>query len=162
MSIKIQINSLKALERLIGGDNEIEIEIRNNIVQEFSKRYLKSIVSDRLILRVKEDLEADIIKSANEQFGEYSYYRRSFNFKPEFATKMEESILIPVREEFLASAGKLVAQVKDELLEELRPEFENYIKLNLDAAIQNQINVHIANKVDQIVTEVLGVTHTPQ
>ena len=41
MSTKIQINSLEALERLIGGDTELEIEVRNSIVQEFAKKYLK-------------------------------------------------------------------------------------------------------------------------
>ena len=42
--MKIQINSLEALERLIGGDTQVEIEIRNSIVQEFTKKYLKSLV----------------------------------------------------------------------------------------------------------------------
>ena len=37
--IVLQINSLKALERLIGGDSELEIGVRNSIVQEFSKKH---------------------------------------------------------------------------------------------------------------------------
>jgi hypothetical protein len=38
MSVKIQINSLEALERLIGNDNNLEIDIRNSIVQNFTKK----------------------------------------------------------------------------------------------------------------------------
>ena len=64
--MKIQINSLKALERLIGGDNELEIEIRNSIVQEFTKKHLKSIyndiISDAFLRRITEELiKSDII-----------------------------------------------------------------------------------------------------
>lgn len=42
--MKIQINSLKALERLIGNDNELEMEIRNSVAQNFAKIYLKGII----------------------------------------------------------------------------------------------------------------------
>lgn len=49
MSTKIQINSLEALERLIGGDTELEIEVRNSIVQEFAKKYLKGIINEELM-----------------------------------------------------------------------------------------------------------------
>lgn len=42
--MKIQINNLKALERLIGNDNELEMEIRNSVAQNFAKIYLKGII----------------------------------------------------------------------------------------------------------------------
>lgn len=38
--MKIQINSLEALERLIGGDTELEIDIRNSIVHKFTQKHL--------------------------------------------------------------------------------------------------------------------------
>ena len=41
--MKIQINSLEAVERLIGGDTEVEIEVRNSVVQEFAKKHLKAV-----------------------------------------------------------------------------------------------------------------------
>ncbi|MCF0059901.1 hypothetical protein MUK70_11680 [Dyadobacter chenwenxiniae] len=44
MSTKIQINSLEALNRLIGGDSELEVEVRNSVVQDFTKKHLKSMV----------------------------------------------------------------------------------------------------------------------
>ena len=61
MSTKIQINSLGALERLIGGDTEVEIEIRNSIVQEFAKKHLKGVISESLLAsatrQAKEEIE---------------------------------------------------------------------------------------------------------
>lgn len=44
--VKIQINSLAALERLIGGDNEIEFDIRQNIAKAFAKKYIKNILDE--------------------------------------------------------------------------------------------------------------------
>jgi len=64
MSTKIQINSLAALERLIGGDTEVELEIRNNIVQEFAKKHLKSLLETDSVLRKCID---DIRKSASSE-----------------------------------------------------------------------------------------------
>ena len=46
--IKIQLNSPSALERLIGGETQLEIDIRNSIAQEFSQKYIKNIVSTQL------------------------------------------------------------------------------------------------------------------
>lgn len=43
MSTKIQINSLAALERLIGGDTELEMEIRRSVVEAFAKKHLKAV-----------------------------------------------------------------------------------------------------------------------
>jgi len=57
--MKIQINSLEALERLIGGDTQVEIEIRNSIVQEFTKKYLKALVN--------ETIASEVIKEALRQ-----------------------------------------------------------------------------------------------
>jgi len=56
--MKIQINNLAALERLIGGDSELEMEIRRSVAEDFSKKYLKSLVTEYtdkgLTARVRE------------------------------------------------------------------------------------------------------------
>lgn len=72
MSTKIQINSLEALERLIGNDTDLEIQVRNNIVQEFAKKHLKAIVNE-----------------ANFQ-NEIAIFKRKL--QNEFDKKLEESI----------------------------------------------------------------------
>ena len=60
MSTKIQINSIDALERLIGGDTDVEIEIRNSIVQEFAKKHLKAMVSHPLIAAAVQNAMAEV------------------------------------------------------------------------------------------------------
>lgn len=62
MSIKIQINSLEALERLIGGDSEIEIQIRNSIVHEFTNKHLKSLATTKIMMDTEQAIKNDIEK----------------------------------------------------------------------------------------------------
>lgn len=59
--IKIQINSLEALERLIGGDTSIEMQIRSSIVQEFTKKHLKSLATTDLINNLGSAVKKEII-----------------------------------------------------------------------------------------------------
>lgn len=58
--MKIQINSLEALERLIGGDSKLEFDIRQNIVEEFSKKHLKAVVNNDLIQKLQSALTSKI------------------------------------------------------------------------------------------------------
>lgn len=54
--MKIQINSLAALERLIGGDTELEIEIRNSVIQAFSKKHLKDVANTETFKATERDV----------------------------------------------------------------------------------------------------------
>jgi Glu-tRNA(Gln) amidotransferase subunit E-like FAD-binding protein len=58
--VKIQINSLEALERLIGGDSELEIELRNSIIQSFTNKHLKGIANTILDKGFAKDFEKEL------------------------------------------------------------------------------------------------------
>lgn len=83
--MKIQINNLAALERLIGGDTELEIEIRNNIVQEFTKRHLKGLVETETIKQAITDTKLMVVnyakKEVAEQIGEVKRSYGSTTYK---------------------------------------------------------------------------------
>lgn len=74
--VKIQINSLEALERLIGGDTELEIELRGAIVQEFTKRHLKGIATDVIISNAEYEarnyIRENYLTLANYKTKEYA------------------------------------------------------------------------------------------
>ncbi len=46
--------SLPALERLIGGDNQIEIELRQQIAEKFAERHLKCLLNDTMLGQVQQ------------------------------------------------------------------------------------------------------------
>lgn len=65
MAIKLQINSVAALERLIGDDNETEMEIKEQVVLEFTKKHLKALVPG-IVDKVMPDLSR-LVKSTIEE-----------------------------------------------------------------------------------------------
>lgn len=54
--MKIQINSLEALERLIGSDKNLEIEVKHSVVENFAKKHIKAIAQEF----IKEGLDTKI------------------------------------------------------------------------------------------------------
>jgi hypothetical protein len=58
MSTKIQINSLEALERLIGNDTQLETEIRNNVVQDFAAKHLKAVANSPAVTNAISTMSA--------------------------------------------------------------------------------------------------------
>lgn len=69
--VVLQINSVAVLERLLGGDGAVELDIRNSIVQNFATRHLKPLmngnqgvaelvktVKESVVVEAKRDIEA--------------------------------------------------------------------------------------------------------
>lgn len=78
-SIKIQINSEEALNRLLGDDFKLDIEVRNNIIQRFAERHLKALANSQMIKALEGKLH-DLIWSSG--------YNRKLN--PEFEKRVQE------------------------------------------------------------------------
>lgn len=78
MGIKIQINSLDALERLIGGDTELEIELRRAVAVELGKRHLKDAITKdfdkEVIQSTKKEIIFEINKTIEKTLGSSMYW----------------------------------------------------------------------------------------
>jgi hypothetical protein len=59
--VNVQMTA-EELNKFIGGDNELALKLKNSIVQQFSKRYLKGVVSDGL-----DEVEESIKKYVDQQ-----------------------------------------------------------------------------------------------
>lgn len=58
--IKIQINSLEALERLLGGSTDMEIELRQAIAVEFTKKHLKPLATSDAVQLIATELREQV------------------------------------------------------------------------------------------------------
>jgi hypothetical protein len=74
MSVKLQINSLEALERLLGGDSELEIEMRKSIAYDFTNKHLKSLANDPFVQskmdEARRELRNVVDENVRKQIGE--------------------------------------------------------------------------------------------
>lgn len=60
MTIKINLD-LSALERLIGGDTEAEIIIREGVIQTFAKKHLKKLANAKAFEPILRDIQDDVV-----------------------------------------------------------------------------------------------------
>ena len=65
--MKIELN-LPALERLLGGDTEVELALRKQIVQEFASRHLKAIAETASYQAAMDAAKAYVNEAAKQAF----------------------------------------------------------------------------------------------
>lgn len=108
--VKISL-SLPALERLLGGDSEMEVELRHQIVENFSKLHLREIVKTEPYRRTVQLIEQEIKDQIRDQVGEAKYstvWGNKFLIKDEIKNQIKEAITSEVR--------RLIADVINERL----------------------------------------------
>lgn len=64
--LKISLNG-PALERLIGGDTEVELELRQQIVENFARKYLKELVNHQALQPIGQEILKEIKKEIGEE-----------------------------------------------------------------------------------------------
>ncbi len=90
MATKIQINSLDALERLIGGDTELEFEIRRNVVEDFAKKHLRSLVDTELMKATENSIKTNMRDNCLTRVS--SYTSDGYKLNSEFEKIVRERI----------------------------------------------------------------------
>ena len=152
--IKIPINSLEALERLIGGDNELEISIRDNIVQEFTNKYLKGLVNSDKIKEASWSINQKIRNCVEETYLSGTYLKPEIvnNIRKEVKDYVDKCLhsyldneinkelrsLMETRIQKLTDSGEM----EDRILKCM----DSYLKKSIDNVITNMksfINLHI-------------------
>ena len=147
MSTKIQINSLAALERLIGNDNEIEIEIRNSIVQEFAKKHLKSIAHELDSGLLNKELKDAVLKkdrwSTNMQFTDA--------FKGIIQKEMIEAYLSQKAREVVASSQDVYWESVNNKTSEILDRIENGV---FEDRVKREVNKKYKQYLDNLTAHV--------
>ena len=119
--VVLQINSIEALERILNGSEGLELQIKENIVQEFTKRYLKGIANEEIVKqassKIKEEIEETLFGDSNK----YSF--RLKELKPGYVKLIEETIESKIRFELLTTINDRIEvntqyQKIDELITE--------------------------------------------
>lgn len=145
ISTKIQINSLAALERLIGGDTELEVEIRNSVVQEFTKKHLKNI-AEHNVAAATSRIQEEVRKVAEQHFGNMRSTVLGYVWKP--SAQIAQTIRDSVEEEARVIVHNKVKEVFDS------KDFDNLIQQVVDRRVDVEFNEKIRwevkKRLDQI------------
>lgn len=147
----------KALTGLLAGpDGEIDLDLRQSIVEEFAKRHLKSVVTEPAFQQVVKTLTEKIIGLIQLQIGtvkrEYvnGSYGNYIHLKPEFADAIKDEVERTARR----TVDALVFDVLDAkivaLTEAAMARAEATMEKRLDAAVEQLIKTRVQARLNAI------------
>ncbi len=141
--LTLQINSLEALERLIGGNSEVEIEIRSRVVQEFSKRHLKAVATSLPMQQKLAEINASILKASEERIvQEFGTFKKDVWGKV-VSVKLDSTL-----------ATEISTKVRELLTNEIRIAVDEAIKFwSSGEALQRMINERVEYFTKQFVND---------
>jgi len=150
--MKLQINSLAALERLIGGDTAVEIEIRNNIVQEFTKKHLKGVATERIVSLAESNVKtaaATIAKEAATQALDKLGMFSGNSWSPTFVIKSE--VKASLRD---AAVTEVDAIIRDAVKAAVAKYGDAVITARVNRLVDDHINARISDGVNTRLKEI--------
>lgn len=145
--LTIQINNLQALERLIGGDTEVEIDIRNSVVQAFSEKHLKAIASsDALnskLNELKRDLTYTYNKEVRTQIGEIKK-----DYWGTVESKINPDLVAALKKQVDSNISDLVRSLVDAKLEEVYKNVEEKVSKRIDYFTNIYIDKEVRSRIE--------------
>lgn len=117
--------TVPALERLIGGDTEVEVELRKSIVQEFAKRHLTAVAKE-----VYSDIEATkalIKEHVLREMGAVKLEAWSggkYKLTSECTAAIKVSVMDVIHDAVTAAAKEAWVEFRPQILERLAKAYE--------------------------------------
>lgn len=161
--MKVQINDLAALERLIGGDTEVEMDIRNNIVQKFVNKHLKGLAYgkyqagfDQFLNELQGLIKAEFIKVFGlEEVGQGMYGSPKVL---EMSRATKESFRKAVNDH----VQKFIYDATDVALHNARAEMDSYLEKRVKFHVNNIMGERTDKLIMEKVKEKLGTVDFTQ
>lgn len=101
MAIRIELDA-KALASIIGGDSEVELNLRKQIVCEFTRQHLVKLVHDEAFKSVANEVSStvrDVLKSEYGVGGNLAIPSLLYSSQSDIRSKIRELISVVVNEE---------------------------------------------------------------
>lgn len=142
MGTKIQINSLPALERLLGSDPDFEVEFRRSVLAEYEKKHILPSIKGRV--------EAIINATASEQLG-FLTGGGTFSLRHEaviaireivrerYRDCLAETVRAEVQSAVNAASENFAQHVEEFCKNEVTKKIRDAIKSRLESTLQREL-----------------------
>lgn len=134
---------------MIGGDNEIEIEIRGAIVQEFAKKHLKSLANSEPIAQALEATKNEITRTiADKCAADVATFKQTYGgsvhdvkLKPFIVSEIDRIVRQNIDNQLRATVEKSIEFWKNgsELDERVAKRFEYYANDMISTAVKAKL-----------------------
>lgn len=151
--MKIQINSLEALERLIGGDTTLEIEIRNSVVQNFVNKHLKALANEQIIGNAERNVKALVNDLMLEKVG------TGYSSTTQLKGTVKEMITKQINNEVKTVIRDLVSKtvIESSTLESINILIQQQADLIIETLTDENLELRLNNMVNKKLKEKLGL-----
>lgn len=155
--------STQALERLLGGDTELEIQLRHQVVENFSKNHLKTLINSEAHRIMTEAWRKDIAEQVKVAVAE-------FQSAPSKAAQTETSVESSVRNHggLRFTVNKAIEETITKVVHEKLDTYTKFIQSEVERRVSVAVTANIAAQVSsgiqkqlQLAAE-LADTLTPQ
>jgi len=155
--VKIQINNVEALERLFGikKGEDISLELRGNIVQEFTNKHLKGLASNEAIEKAVIQLKDDISLKVNAAFLN-TEYRENTIIRQDIRNKIDEYIKEEVRRQLSYILDEPVKNAVKKAVDDLKDDEDNWLYHNTAKAALNYAFDKIKDIIDGMTNKCLA------
>ena len=143
--MRLQLN-LPALERLIAGDSQMEVELRHQVVENFAKHHLKKLMNDDMFARIKEWFRTACEAAYAKELGQVVQSFWCDNF--ELESHMREHVARAARAEVDAVVKEHLAKYKEDLLRRDAAHIEAVIQRTLDRELEAQVEAEVRRRLD--------------
>lgn len=148
----IQINSLEALERLLGGSSQMEVDVRNSIVHAFTKKYLKSIALTEPLARAASEVSRHLQISLDAEIAlqvgsiKRTYYSTLESVKPneEIKTAIQAAARDAVEKLIQAAVKEAVAHI------DLKAAVNKTVAAHVDFRVREQMQKLLSDAVKKV------------
>lgn len=135
--LKIQLGEGDILA-LLGGGGDASVEIRNHIVQEFTKRHLKALANQEMVAKGA----AVVIRAVREEIAQQigtADWNHVVSLSPALKQKIQQEVGIVVRSEVQAA-------VNSAWRDAIQPSLDELVNKRLDAITETYINAAAEKK----------------
>ena len=144
--VTLQINSLAALERLLGGDNELTTSIRKSVAATFAREHMIDLVRKEFAQKeaeLKKAVADEVTKTCTQRTRDSTNWAPIYELTPAIKEKIraEVSALVSsaVRDEVVRQSEALMTLMKEEL-EKLRARIPNLVAERVTLKFNKEVN----------------------
>lgn len=153
--MKIQIASLEALERLIGNDNELEIELRSSIVQDFTKKHLKALALDPVIQKTGEAIKQEFLNRLTETYKPQGSYYNQIKLSSEGLKLVDLHVEQKLNELISTAVSNKIASY--DLDKRLKEKLDYAVAIQIDKLSDINLNLRLNRMVDEKLRQALAM-----
>lgn len=137
--------TLPALERLIGGDSEVEVQLRRQIAQAFTFRYLKGIVDKDMVEVVRSQVVGECQQELERLLAARVGQLKSVGGR--YQVQLEQGLQ--------KRLDAYIANHLDSLIAAAVERYERHIQSSVELFIRSKMNEQIRDSVRRVIDEKL-------